>query len=133
MNYELLKYTVQLDEYGDRSKTVAMSKSKPALAEYCQTKYGKPPVDTRPRGFDDYYIIVESKIEIVIPTKRYLETFVAKNGSAPARQMMVIGGADPISAAEMIGYLDQTSQDSWVVVDVDGYYWELKFEYWEKK
>lgn len=66
MNYELVEYTVELDEYGDRSKVVAVSKSKPALTDYCRTKYGKDPINGQPSGYDNYYRICESQIEVVI-------------------------------------------------------------------
>ncbi len=61
ISYILLEWTVILDEYGDRSKIVAISNDKEQLIEHCLKTYNKLPDQTK-KGYDNYFTIEPSKI-----------------------------------------------------------------------
>jgi len=65
-NYELVKFVIHMDELGDRSSIVAVSKDRSRLEDYCNYTFnvltGK---GSGAEIYRDYYLIVETDLQIV--------------------------------------------------------------------
>lgn len=65
MNYVLIEVESDGNGHHDRHYHRAMAKSKEALEDYCKETYGKEIGEPKPFNWDNYFIINESKIEIL--------------------------------------------------------------------
>ena len=67
MNFVLVEFTPECDEFGDRRKNVAVSHSELALKAFCKEKYNTNVLvgDERGANYDKYYKIIASTLEIV--------------------------------------------------------------------